>query len=172
VTDSGILDFSSKDFGEPDARSPQQRRRSRLTTLVLVLVLTAVAVFGVWLHLRRTHETDLAAFEDLRQRFTLVDRNARPLLHGESPPCGESDEAGVVTRTYSAESGPTPAEVEEALRLVGFWPAQEQPGALFSLELVVDDHRLAVDVMGTSPDAPGGTVRATSSATALACRLP
>jgi hypothetical protein len=171
VTDSGILDFSSKDFGEPDARSPRQRRRSRLTTLVLVLVLAAVAAFGLWLHLRRVHETDLAAFADLRERLGLVDRNARPLLHGDSAPCEESDDAGIVTRTYSAEAGPTPAEVEQALRLVGFWPAGERSGALYTLELVVDDHTLSVDVMGTSPSAPGGSVRATSSATSLACLL-
>lgn len=170
MTDSGFLDFSSKDFGEPaKARSPRERRRSRLVTIFLTLMIAGVAGFGGWLYLTRAHDTDLAAFEDLRLRMSLVDRNARPLLHGQSPPCVESDDAGVITRTYSPEAGPTPQEVEQALLLVGFWPTQESPGALVTLELVVDDHRLVVDVMGTSPNARGATLRATSSTTSLAC---
>ncbi len=169
MTDSGLLDFSSRNFGEPAARSPKERRRSRLVTLSLVLLFAAVAGFWGWLHLTRAHDTDLEAYEDLRARFVLVDRNVRPLLHGDSAPCEESDDVGIVTRTYSPETGPTPTEVEEALRLVGFWPAPESPGSLFTLEQVVDDHVLLVDIKGTSPDARGATVRATSSATSLAC---
>lgn len=170
MTDSGLLDFSSKDFGTP-GRSRRQVRRARLTTAFLVLVLAAVALFWAWLHLRRQHETDLAAFRDLRSRFTLVDRNVTPLLHGDAEPCEESDDHGILTRTYSPEAGPTPEEVGDALRLVGFWPVAKSPGALFTFERVVDDHLITVDVMGTDPDARGGSLRATSSASALACRF-
>lgn len=170
MTDSGFLDFSSKGLGEPaQARSPKERRRSLLVTTFLVLVFAAVVGFGGWLFLTRAHESDLAAYDDLQARFVLVDRNVKPLLHGDSAPCEESDDAGVVTRTYSPEAGPTPRDVEQALRLVGFWPAPESPGALLTLEQVVDDHLLVVDIVGASLDARGVTLRATSSTTALAC---
>lgn len=170
MTDSGLLDFSSRDFGEPaGARSPRERRRARLLTVVLVLFFAGVAGFGGWLHLTRVHDTDLAAHEALRARFALVDRNVGPLLHGSARPCEESDDVGVVTRTYSPEAGPTPEEVEQALRLVGFWPAPKTPGSLFTLEQVVDDHLLRVEIKGSSPDVRGATLRATSSATSLAC---
>lgn len=170
MTDSGLLDFSSRDFGEPaDARSPRQRRRARLLTVVLVLVFAGVAAFGGWLQLTRVHDSDLAAHEALRARFVLVDRNVRPLLHGAARPCVESDDAGVLTRTYSPEAGPTPEEVEQALRLVGFWPAPKSQGALYTLEDVVDGHRLLVDIRGPSARTRGATLRATSSATSLAC---
>lgn len=169
MTDSGLLDFSSKDFGEPDTRSPKERRRARLVTLLLVLLFAGVAAFGGWLYLTRVHDTDLAAYADLQAGLALVDRNARPLLHGESPPCEDSDDVGIVTRTYSTDAGPTPREVEQGLRLVGFWPAATSAGSLVTLEQVVDGHRLRVELAGTSLDTPGASLRATSSATSLAC---
>lgn len=170
MTDSDFLDFSSKEMWE-EGSSSARRRRPRLFTAVLLVALVGLPLLALWVHLGRVHASDLAAFEKLRDDFVLVDRNHAPLQHGDSPPCVGSDDAGVLERSYSPETGPTPNELSDQLRVVGFRPTAATPGALITLDKTVDDHRLVVDVMGSSADGITASLRATSSATSLACRL-
>lgn len=174
MADSELLDFSRRDRPQPAPAQPRRGVwRPRPLTVVLLVALVGLPLLAVWVHLGRVHVADLAAFEALRADFALVDANAKPFLHGESPPCETSDEVGVVTRTYSPTSGPTIVELRNALRLVGFWPRATTPGAIYTMDHFVDGHRLVVEVLGHAqgPDARGFSLRATSPATALACFL-
>ena len=167
-------DFSSGALDQQeDAALPARtwRRRPRPLTFVLLVALVGLPLLAAWVHLGRVHESDLEAFAALREDLALVDENLPALSHGDSPPCASSDDEGVATRGYSPETGPTPAQVLDQLRLVGYWPAPAAPGALLSFDQTVDGHRLTVDVLGPASAGQGLRLRATSSATSLACLL-
>lgn len=166
MTGSGYIDFSSPEFDERDAGS---RRRPRPSTLLLIVVLGGISLFATWAHLGRVHQADLVAFDELGEQMMLLDRDVTPLLHGSSPPCQATD-AGVMTRSYSSESGPTARELSEELTRLGWTSVPASPPALFSFESRAGDHRLTLDVMGPSRG-QGATVQATSSASSLGCRF-
>lgn len=170
VSDSGILDFSESLSGPDAGPSPGQRWGSRVLVLGFILGVAAVALFGAWLHFRQAHDADLAAYAQLRDRFARVDRTIVPLLHGETPPCTGPQDDGVIDRTYSVQTGPSPRRIGRALQLQGFSVAPPSKGALLTFVDEVEGRRLVVDVSGHGLDERGVSLRATSATTALACR--
>jgi hypothetical protein len=169
VSDSSILDFSGGATGPESGASGERRGWPALPIFLVVLVVGASVLAG-WLHLARVRESDLAAFESLEQTVVLLDRDVSPLLHGSSPPCEESEDEGFITRTYSSETGPTSGELQAALEDRGFRQTTKAQGSFVTLQQRVDDHLLTVDVRGPV-DAGGLRLRASSPASALACRF-
>lgn len=167
----GIVDFSSEDSGRRDEDRSLLRRLLRPYRLFLIVVLVGVPLLAGWIHLGRVHESDLMAFDRLTDRMSLLDRDAPPLLHGSSPPCEVADGAGVITRSYSNRTGPTPDELRQTLDHLGFSLAGTSAGAVFTLVDTVDGHEVRVDLAGPGANERGVSLRATISASALACRL-
>lgn len=169
VSDSGILDFSES-LSPPGAGPTRgQRWGSRVLVLVFIVGVAGVALFGTWLHFQQAHDADLAAYQQLRDRLVRLDRTIVPLRHGETPPCSGPQDDGVIVRTYSPQTGPSPRRIGRALQLLGFSVGERSSGALLTLVDEVDGRRLIVDVSGPALDARGVSLRATSATTALAC---